>query len=181
MYDLLTSAETGIFPRETTYRLVNRTHYDITRHINGLCRRANRDDVLLIYYSGHGKQDAVGRLYLATADTSSDALESSSIAVDHLRNLLDLSHSRKVIIILDCCFSGAASKSFLRGSTDEQLKMFAHAQGTYLLTASTRTQAAEEKEGDTHAVFTKHLIAGVRSGSADLDRDGWVSMDELYA
>jgi hypothetical protein len=181
MFDLLTSRETGIFPRETTYKLVNRPHYEITKNINVLCRRAGSEDVLLIYYSGHGKQDTLGRLYLATSDTGLDALEASSLAFDALRNLLALSLSRKIIVILDCCFGGLAGDSFLRGSADDQLKAFSSAQGTYLLTASTRIQAAEEKEGDKYAVFTKHLIAGVRSGNADLNRDGFVSMDELYA
>ncbi len=140
-------------------------------------KRATPDDVLLVYYSGHGKQDIVGHLYLVTTDTLVDTLETSSVSLDVLRTIFELSPCRRVIIILDCCFSGAAGSSFLRGSADDQLKIFARAQGIYLLTASTRIQAAEEKEGDRFAVFTKHLIAGVRSGHADLNRDGFVSMD----
>ena len=179
IYDLLTSPETGTFSRENVFKLLNKPHYEINRHINVMGKRATPDDVLLVYYSGHGKQDMVGRLYLITTDTLVDTLETSSVSLDVLRTIFELSPCRRIIIILDCCFSGAAGSSFLRSSAYDQLKMFARAQGIYLLTASTRIQAAEEKEGDRYAVFTKHLIAGVRSGHADMNRDGFVSMDEL--
>ena len=31
------------------------------------------------------------------------------------------------------------------------------------------------------SVFTRHLVAGLRDGSADLDGDGDVTVDELYS
>lgn len=48
------------------------------------------------------------------------------------------------------------------------------------MTASTATQTAQEKDGDTYSVFTKHLIAGLQTGEADLNRDGQITVDELY-
>ena len=181
MYELITCVETGLFPTATVSKLINLPHYEINRHINIVSKRANPNDVIFIYYSGHGKQDIAGHLYLAAADTCVDTLETSSISLAVLKNILDLCSSRRIIIILDCCFGGAAGTAFVRGSADDQLKMFSRAQGTYLLTASTRIQTAQEKEGDKNAVFTKHLIAGIKSGEADTDGNGKVTMDEVFS
>ena len=69
---------------------------------------------------------------------------------------------------------------FLRSSVDDQLQLASKGRGTYIMTASTGIQVATEKEVDQHGLFTKHLIQGIDSGDADLDRDGRISMDELY-
>jgi hypothetical protein len=39
---------------------------------------------------------------------------------------------------------------------------------------------AQEKESDQYGVFTKHVIEGIKSGQADLDSDGRITMGELY-
>jgi YVTN family beta-propeller protein len=54
-----------------------------------------------------------------------------------------------------------------------------------VLTASDATQYAFEGStihGEaTESVFTRHLVAGLRDGSADLDHDGDITLDELYS
>ena len=56
--------------------------------------------------------------------------------------------------------------------------------GRTVLTASDATQYSFE--GNTvhgrssQSVFTHHLVAGLRDGSADLDGDGDITLDELY-
>ncbi|HSN23456.1 MAG TPA: DUF1566 domain-containing protein, partial [Methylomicrobium sp.] len=56
----------------------------------------------------------------------------------------------------------------------------AKGQGTFIMTASTGAQVAVEKPGDDHSLFTKHLLEGIRSGEADGDEDGLISVHELY-
>ena len=53
-------------------------------------------------------------------------------------------------------------------------------QGTFIMTASTAFQTAVEKKGDSNGLFTKHLLEGIRSGEADRDKDGLISVHELY-
>src|ERR1700676_3563239 len=69
VFELITSADTGLFQKENVSKLINLPHYEITRHLNIVCKRTKTEDVIFIYYSGHGKQDMTGRLYLATSDT----------------------------------------------------------------------------------------------------------------
>jgi hypothetical protein len=176
--EALTSPDFGLFTDPLTF--INEPSHSTLRAINRVFKEAGRDDQILIYYSGHGKQDGVGNLYLATSDTEADALETSSISVGTLRRLIDNYACKQVALILDCCFGGAVSKDFLKGGVDDHLKQTFHGRGIYILTASTATQAAREKEGDDYSLFTKHILQGVRQGEADYDNDGLISLDDLY-
>jgi uncharacterized caspase-like protein len=49
-----------------------------------------------------------------------------------------------------------------------------------ILTASSPIQQASELGPSELSVFTHHLVAGLASGDADLDRDGRITFDELY-
>jgi len=176
--EALTSPDFGLFTDPLTF--INEPSHSTLRAVNRVFKEAGRDDQILIYYSGHGKQDGAGNLYLATSDTEADTLETSSIAVGTLRRLIDNYACKQVALILDCCFGGAVSKDFLKGGVDDHLKQTFHGRGIYILTASTATQTAREKEGDDYSLFTKHIIQGIRQGEADHDDDGLISLDDLY-
>src|SRR5262245_779148 len=176
--EALTSPDFGLFTDPLTF--INEPSQSTLRAVNRVFKEAGRDDQILIYYSGHGKQDGAGNLYLATSDTEAGTLETSSIAVGTLRRLIDNYACKQVALILDCCFGGAVSKDFLKGGVDDQLKQTFHGRGIYILTASTATQTAREKEGDDYSLFTKHILQGIRQGEADHDDDGLISLDDLY-
>lgn len=160
--------------------LKDRPHYEVLRRINQTLKKVGKNDLVLIYFSGHGKLDGAGRLHLATTDTEVADLESTSVPVQSIRNFIDVSPSTKTALILDCCYSGAVGEAFFRSGIDDQLNLAAHGRGTFIMTASTAIQVAKEKEEDTYGIFTKHLIEGIRGGAADQDGDGYVTMNELY-
>ena len=176
--EALTSPDFGLFTDPVTF--INQPSHSTLRAINRVFKEAGRDDQILIYYSGHGKPDAAGHLHLATLDTEVDALETSSIAIGTLRKLIDNYACKQVALILDCCFGGAVGKDFLKSGVDDHLKQTFHGRGIYILTASTATQTAREKEGDQYSLFTKHILQGVHQGEADHDDDGLISLDDLY-
>jgi formylglycine-generating enzyme required for sulfatase activity len=176
--EALTSTDFGLFTDPLTF--INEPSHSTLRAINRIFREASRDDQILIYYSGHGKQDTAGNLHLATADTETGALETSSIPVGTLRRLIDNYACKQVALILDCCFGGAVGKDFLKSGVDDHLKQTFHGRGIYILTASTATQTAREKEGDEYSLFTKHILQGIREGEADHNDDGMISLDDLY-
>jgi Caspase domain len=176
--DLLASQDYGRFVPPVV--LKNLPHNEVLKQINRALQLAGRDDLVLIYYSGHGKLNRAGRLHLTTVDTEIDLLDTTSIAVDRIRELIEISHSKKVIFILDCCYSGRVRDAFLKSSIDDQLQRVHNDQGIYILTASTGIQVAREKEGEEYSYFTKNLLDGIREGKADRDNDGLVSVRELY-
>ena len=115
-----------------TVVLKNKPNYEVRVKVHQVLKKAGKDDLVLIYYAGHGKPDDRWRLHLATSDTQADLLESTSIRMEDLKNFMDSSLSKKKILILDCCYSGAAGDSFVaRGDIQDQLKFMSEGRGTY--------------------------------------------------
>jgi hypothetical protein len=80
-----------------------------------------------------------------------------------LKNMPHYEAIAQIHNILDCCYSGLAGDAFIgKGSLDDQFKMMFGGSGTFLMTASTAFQEANERKEDQYGVFTKHIIGGIR-------------------
>jgi uncharacterized caspase-like protein len=143
------------------------------------------DDLLVLYFSGHGIRDEVGALYLAVKNTIRTRLRSTAIKSDYIRDAMEDSRARRQILIMDCCNSGAFAQGTKAavGVSVGTFTAFEAGTGQIILTASDTTQFAFEGEnviGETDkSLFTHYLVEGL-SGEADLDCDGRISVDELY-
>ena len=141
-----------------------------------------RNDLLLLYFSGHGIKDDDGRLYLATADTRRRLLRATAVPATFVNETMTASRSRRQVLILDCCHSGA----FARTKADRVMGIQERlgGRGRVVLTSSDAVQYSfegDEVAGEgVRSVFTRVLVQGLETGDADRDRDGYVSLDELY-
>jgi Caspase domain len=165
--------------------LVNEPHYVVGEAIADFYRACGRDDLTLLYFSGHGLKDDDGRLYLATTDTRRDALLFTSLPAAHINDALESCRSRRKVLILDCCYSGAfpAGRAAKADAAVHTLERF-QGKGRAVLTASDSTQYSFEGndisgEG-VRSLFTSFLVEGIKTGAADVDQDGDISLDELY-
>ncbi len=143
------------------------------------------DDLLVFYFSGHGVRDELGSLYLAVKNTIRTRLRSTAIKSDYIREVMDQSRSRRQLLILDCCNSGAFEQG-TKAATGVSIGTSTAFEGGYgriILTASDSTQFAWEGDkviGETDkSLFTYFLVQGLE-GEADLDGDGQITVDELY-
>lgn len=165
--------------------LVNQTDSRVRRAISAFLANKKPDDLVLLYFSGHGVLDDRGRLYLALKDTQLDILKATSIPSAFLTDEMDSCRSKRQILILDCCHSGA----FERGTKGEQKAITettfeGSGFGRVVLTASDSTQYAFEgdqviKQTEL-SLFTHFLLDGLKTGEADVNNDGQVSLDEWY-
>ncbi|MBK6012409.1 beta-propeller fold lactonase family protein [Streptomyces sp. MBT53] len=166
--------------------LINEPHYRVGEAIADLYRDRRRDDLTLLYFTGHGLKDDDGRLYLATANTRRDSLLFTSLPAEQIDQAMSGSMSRQNVLILDCCYSGAFPADGLT-KDDAQVHTLERfrGRGRTVLTASDATQFSFEGDqlhgSAAQSVFTRHLVAGLRDGSADLDGDGDITLDELYS
>ncbi|MCR6490165.1 caspase family protein [Amycolatopsis sp. OK19-0408] len=166
--------------------LIDEPHHVVGEAIGEFYRGRRRDELTLLYFTGHGVKDDDGSLYLAMANTRRDSLMFTALAAELVDRAMAGCPSRQKVLVLDCCYSGAfpAGRLAKSGADVHTLERF-QGRGRAVLTASDATQYSFEGDAVTgsaaRSVFTRHLVAGLRDGSADLDGDGDVTVDELYS
>jgi formylglycine-generating enzyme required for sulfatase activity len=157
---------------------IDSTFLDARIKIERVLKKANHGDLIFIYFSGHGKKDFENDLCLLFNDTEEDALLATSLTFDFINKCRKYPSQKSVIIVLDCCYSGAAG---IR-DTDvmEALKRYSGS-GTIILTSTglMGSPAAREEDKFGHGVFTHYLIEGLEKGYADKG-NGYISIEELY-
>lgn len=167
-------------------QLINEPHHRVGEAIGDLYRNRRRDDLTLLYFTGHGLKDEDGQLYLAMADTRRDNLLFTALPAEQVDRAMHGCMSQQKVLILDCCYSGAFPSGHIAkaGTAVHALENF-KGRGRSVLTASDATQYSFEGNqliGEAaQSVFTRHLVAGLQDGSADLDGDGDIALDELYS
>ena len=182
--DLLADPDIGSF---SVTSVINEKAHQIRLAIEDFLSDRRPSDLLLVYLSCHGLVDARRRLYFAARDTIKHRLASSGIESHWLLDQLEDCRARQQVVILDCCFSGA----FAQGSKgDDDLgigeRLVGQGRGRVVLTASRGTEYSFEGEplqGEDvtrGSVFTGALIDGIRTGRADADHDGDISVDDAY-
>ncbi len=170
----------GIFDVRT---LMDTPSDQLLRGIAQFCGQASPGDLLLIYLSCHGVLDDRGRLYYATIDTERSLLSATAVAAQWLTEQLDDSRAHRKILLLDCCHSGAFARG-AKGGSELALKDRFSGRGNVVLTASGATEYSFEGanvvgEG-VRSVFTRAVVDGLRTGQADRDKDGLVTVNDLY-
>ena len=143
-------------------------------------------DLVLVYMSCHGLVDLRRRLYFAARDTMKGRLAATGVEAQWLLEALEDCRARRQVLMLDCCFSGAFAAG-AKGSEDLALGERFHGQGRGRVVLTASRDSEYSFEGDPvpgqavpGSVFTSALVDGIRSGAADLDRDGYISVDDAY-
>ncbi|BDH14219.1 hypothetical protein HOK021_53980 [Streptomyces hygroscopicus] len=165
-------------------QLVDAKSYEVKRALEQFFRNRGREDLLLLHLSCHGIKDDEGHLYFATQDTDKDLPASTAVPAAFLHDQMARCRARTIVVLLDCCYSGA----FLPGAKGDdyvQVKEELAGHGRAILTATNRTEYAWEGDhleasAPQPSRFTGALIEGLRSGDADTDHDGRITVTELY-
>ena len=167
----------------------NEPAHVIQVQIEDLFAESRRDDLLLLHFSCHGLKSESGELFFAASNTRPNRLRATAVSADFVQQCMRDARSRSVVLLLDCCYSGAFSQGArVRAAGDVNvLDSFPDSgRGRAVITASNAMEYAFEGDqlaDDRHqrpSVFTSALVEGLATGDADLDGDGWISLDELY-
>ncbi|WP_405060302.1 caspase family protein [Kribbella sp. NBC_01505] len=165
--------------------LINEPSSRVGEAIDEFYASAERDDLTLLYFSGHGLKDDNGRLYLAMKNTKRERLRFTALPARLVDEAVNESLARQKLLILDCCYGGAyAVQQFAKADLAVDTKAELGGRGRIVLTATESTQYAFEGtkvHGQaSQSVFTRCIVEGLRSGAADLNADGDITADELY-
>lgn len=143
----------------------------------------SKGDLILLYFSGHGVRDDNGTLYFATSITEKNQQgrirTSTAVPASSLHYYMSQSRSKRQVLILDCCFSGAFANDMKAKHADEAVDVKSlGGEGRAILTSSTATQVSYEKDGAS--IYTRYLVQGLETGAADRDNNGQITIDELH-
>ena len=132
----------------------------------------NFDGDILFYFSGHGYLTDIGG-YIVTQEGECGDI---GLKMDDLIDLANISCSKSILIILDCCHSGdVADLTAIQTSSSKRIAQLPT--GLTILSASQPTELAVEIGG--HGIFTELVIGALSGGAADVR--GRVSAASIYA
>jgi thioredoxin len=184
MAEVLADPEIGGF---TVTTVIDESAHQVRLAIEDFLADRSTEDLLLVYLSCHGLLDAWRRLYFAAADTRKARLGATGVESAWIVDELEHCRARRQILILDACFSGAFAHG-AKGDADVGLgdRFIGHGRGRVVLTASSATEYSFEGESAhpsdaAGSVFTSALVNGLRTGAADADQDGLISVDDAYS
>ncbi|WP_367136031.1 type VII secretion protein EccCb [Saccharothrix sp. HUAS TT1] len=159
----------------------------VERAVEDFLRGCGADDEVLLYLTGHGIKNDHDQLFFATSDTDTRRPYSTAMPSATLRSLLEECPARAKLVLLDCCYSGAFTKSPTHMSDEWTTVGDQFGQGTYVLAASNELEFAYVQEQlfyeERHrfSVFTDALIKGIATGAAARGLAEVITADDLYA
>src|SRR5690242_7190567 len=158
---LLTDPVLGVLRSDRCTMILNsQTPRDVGTVLSGKVRMA--EDLLLVYYAGHGLLSSSGELYLGLSGTEQANLEFTALPYSSIRNILRSSPAQVKVVILDCCYSGR-SIGYM-SSPDSVVADLAMVSGTYVIASSSPSAVALARPGDPYTAFTGELIRILKEG-----------------
>ena len=177
IYAFLKSPEGGALPNEQIRLLIdeNATRQNILAGMNDVLLKADENDVVLMYYSGHGLP---GMFLPIDFDGYSNNISHAEV-MDVFKN----SKAKHKLCIADACHSGSLLAS--RSPFTQQLEDFygeydKTGGGTALIMSSKSEEVSLETSGLRQGIFSHYLIRGL-NGEADVNGNNIVTVSELFA
>jgi hypothetical protein len=173
LHRALVDAESGLFDDRHVRLVTERTWAELVDELDRFFASGQKDDLLLLYYSGHGLLDERNRLFLCARDTRSDRLLSTAVSNTRINEFIDQSAARCIVIVLDCCSSG-----MFKGGDAGQLLA---GPGRYIISSTRGSALANDAATPTGtSLFTEHLVIGLLGAADDINGDGYVDLREIY-
>jgi hypothetical protein len=158
-----------------------------------LTRRVRRDDLVLVYFAGHGVTDPEDKkAYLMPYDGRPGQPRLTGFQIEEIQGYLQDLPTDRAVLILDTCFSGEGRSVSAPGTRSAAVVIEGPLvnpprggrKSAVVLAAAKGDQVAHTLEAEQHGLFTYYLLRALR-GEADAapfgDADGWVSVAETFA
>lgn len=191
IYEFLQQPAAGGFTRDNMLLLSNEdaTLASIKQALTNFVTKASTNDLLLIFFAGHGAPDrfAPENLYVIAHDTYVDDMPKTALAMPELLRYVEQNiRSKRVVLLMDACHSAGLSSGGTRDLANNLSnlyleKMLYQEEGRAIITSSDVNERSHEskKWGNGHGVFTYYVLEGLKGG-ADSNQDHFVSVGELF-
>lgn len=160
--------------------LILLTGKEATKHacmaaLDTLAVRSTAEDLILIYFAGHGLRGQAD-FFLCNSGADSRDLQGTAISGTDLNQSLERLSARGALVILDCC-KGAAfaelSPNFFRSAGTSDFKI--------LLSASRANELSWERPAGQGTLFSQHLLDVIEGKQVVGNTPGLVYFTELLA
>ncbi|MCR9052341.1 caspase family protein [Phaeodactylibacter xiamenensis] len=177
MYAFLKSPEGGALDDDHISILIDEaaTLNRIKYTMEEVYSRAGPEDLIMLYYSGHGYDDA-----FLPIDFNGFR---NKLFHKEIIGILERSPAKYKLCIADACYSGGLMAA--KGGAPSQLtqdfydRLAEAAPGTALIMSSKSNETSLEAKGLRQGVFSHYLIRGLK-GEADQNGDRYVDISELF-
>ncbi|HMR89310.1 MAG TPA: caspase family protein [Saprospiraceae bacterium] len=177
LYAFLKSPEGGAIPDDNIKILIDdaATNKSISQEINNIVSKADNNDVVMLYLSGHGLDGA-----FVPSDFDG---KKGHMAYGQILDLLNSSDAKHKLFITDACHSGSMIAS-ARTPWNVAVEKFYSAYntingGTAIMMSSKKEEVSLEYGGLRQGIFSHFLIKGLK-GNADKNSDKLITVTELY-
>jgi len=165
--------------------LPNPMRQEMEEAIETLFANSKKEDLVLFYFSGHGITDEKGKLYLVTPQTRKERgnlIKATAVAATVLHDNMGNGRSKRQVLILDSCFSGAIAEGLTGKSAGSNVDIQRElgGEGRVILTSSNAVQKSFHIQGYDLSIYTHYLIDGIQTGAANQNGDDYISVDELH-
>lgn len=179
-YTFLKSPEGGALPDEQVALLLDEsaTNASILATMKNMYAKADENDVIVFYFSGHGIDGAF-------IPYDFDGYTNQLLHED-VKEILTSSKAKHKVCIADACHSGSlwAAKGYTaseQSAIDKYYKAFVNSKGGIAFLMSSKSgENSLEDHGLRSGIFSHFLIKGMK-GAADLNMDRIISVQEIYA
>ncbi|MBM3300164.1 MAG: caspase family protein, partial [Deltaproteobacteria bacterium] len=159
------------------------TRANITEAIRNKLRAAGKDDVVVIYLSGHGTADPEmpNEYYYVTYDARRNNLFGTALLMND-KNLFRGIASDRCLLLADTCHSGGFASGLEKGMSrapKSALSLFQGVRGRIAIASSRPEELSYERPVFGNSVFTHFLLKGLR-GEAAARQTGLITMRSLF-
>ena len=160
--------------------------------------QSNENDVLVVYFSGHGytvREENGWDWYLLPyspawrrleKETQDDTIREHGISARELMTSLTRTAAQRVFLILDSCYSGAVTEAVAASeprpgddaASQKVLRQIARVGGLHVLAASRAHEKARELQAQPHGALTWLVLEAI-AGKGDGDSDKNISVREI--
>ncbi len=160
------------------------TRENVTKAIRDDLKPAGKDDVVIIFLSGHGASDPVrtDEFYFLTYDADVENLFGSALPMN-TSGLFKGIDSDRLILMSDACHSGGFSSALDKSTAkaaDIFFSVFQNLQGRFGFASSRPDEVSWEDKRFGNSVFTHYLLKGLRGAAYKNTGDGVITVKDLY-
>jgi uncharacterized caspase-like protein len=160
------------------------TRENVTKAIRDDLKPAGKDDVVIIFLSGHGASDPVrtDEFYFLTYDADVENLFGSALPMN-TSGLFKGIDSDRLILVSDACHSGGFSSALDKSTAkaaDIFFSVFQNLQGRFGFASSRPDEKSWEDKKYGNSVFTHFVLKGLRGAACSKSSNGVITVKDFY-